>query len=161
MVSQMPHLIRADPEPTLQGQFGALCYKIDRGKLKFLLITSRRTGRWVIPKGWPIAGLTPGASAAREAWEEAGVRGLAREQCVGLYLYAKILRRGPDLPCAVQVYPVKVEALKADFPEKKQRRRRWFSPRKAAARVAEAELARILREFDPRALHPGDLNLTA
>lgn len=160
MVNQLPSRILPEPEHDTRGQFGALCYKIDRGKLKILLITSRRTGRWVIPKGWPIDGLTPGASAAREAWEEAGVKGKPREHCVGLYVYDKILRRGLGLPCAVMVYPVKVDALEADFPEKKQRRRKWFSPRKAALRVAEVELARILREFDPRVLPKGDLNLT-
>ena len=56
-------------------QYGALCWRMHRGKVEVLLITSRDTGRWVIPKGWPIAGLAPAETAAREAWEEAGVEG--------------------------------------------------------------------------------------
>ena len=42
--------------------------------LEIFLITSRRTKRWIIPKGWPIKGLKPAKTAARGAFEEAGVR---------------------------------------------------------------------------------------
>ena len=63
----------ADPTIDARTQYGALCWRMHRGKVEVLLITSRDTGRWVIPKGWPIDGLAPAQTAAREAWEEAGV----------------------------------------------------------------------------------------
>ena len=94
-------------------------------------------------------GRTPAASAAREAWEEAGVDGRGADFCLGLYSYLKLIGDGPDLPCVGLVYPVWVKSLARNFPERKQRKRKWFSSRKAAERVAEPELARILRDFDP------------
>ncbi|MEN9850080.1 MAG: hypothetical protein RL128_243, partial [Pseudomonadota bacterium] len=65
----------ADRTMVARTQYGALCWRMHRGKVEVLLITSRDTGRWVIPKGWPIDGLAPAQTAAREAWEEAGVEG--------------------------------------------------------------------------------------
>ena len=129
-------------------QFGALCWRLGPAGVEVLLITSRDTGRWVIPKGWPISGLTPEASAAREAWEEAGVEGQPDPQCLGQYCYDKGLgaERAP-LPCQVAVYGVQVAALSDRFPEKKQRRRKWFSPDKAARKVAEPGLQALLAGF--------------
>ena len=41
-------------------QFAALPYQIDRqGTVRILLVTSRETGRWIIPKGWPMKGKLP------------------------------------------------------------------------------------------------------
>ena len=95
---------------------------------------------------------TPANSAAQEAWEEAGVIGEPVERCLGVFAYNKTAQHLDELPCMVMVYPVKVKKLATDFPEKSQRRRKWFSRDKAAAKVAEPELARILRDFDPRVL---------
>lgn len=117
-----------------------------------MLITSRRSGRWIIPKGWPIEGLTPARSAAQEAWEEAGVTGKPYEKCIGLFSYQKILGEGLGLPCLVLVYPLKVKSLATEFPEVGQRRRKWFSTNEAASHVQEPELARILRDFDPKSV---------
>lgn len=105
-----------------------------------------------MPKGWPMDGKTPAQSAAQEAWEEAGVVGKPHEQCLGLYSYTKSIGDGAALPCVALVYPVRVKSLAPDFPERGQRRRKWFSPKKAAARVQEPELARILRDFDLKVL---------
>lgn len=131
-------------------QYGALCWRHGGEGVEVLLITSRDTGRWVIPKGWPIETLTPEASAAREAWEEAGVEGAADPRCLGLYGYDKGIgvERLP-LPCRVAVYPLQVETLATRFPEHKQRRRKWFSPEKAARKVAEPELQALLAGFVP------------
>lgn len=131
-------------------QYAALCYRLtDKGQAEVLLITSRDTGRWVIPKGWPIAGRSAAASAAREAFEEAGAEGEVGEDCIGLYSYAKVM--GPEVlrPCVVAVYPLRVRRMAAKFPESGQRRLRWFAPKKAAARVAEPELAELLATFAP------------
>ena len=72
----------------LRIQFAALCWRGKRGKLQVLLITSRGSKRWIIPKGWPMEGKTPAASALVEAWEEGGVVGQARGQGLGVYSYA-------------------------------------------------------------------------
>lgn len=135
-----------------QAQFGALCYRRIKSKYEVLLITSRERGRWIVPKGWPIAELGPAGTAAQEAWEEAGVTGKAVDRCVGLYTYDKVLETGTDLPVTVAVFPVEVSRLADEFPEVGQRKRKWFSAKKAASRVEEKELKRILRRFDPKKL---------
>ena len=137
-------------------QFAALCWRRRKKRVEVLLVTSRETGRWIAPKGWPIEGLAPAGAAAREAWEEAGARGRVDELCLGIYTYVKALREDGEvvggLPCAVAVFPLEVEKLARDFPEAGQRRRRWMSRRKAASRVTEPELARLIAAFDPAVL---------
>lgn len=152
---QAPIPMRSQDKRDLRTQFAALCYRIKGGKPQFLLITSRRTGRWIIPKGWPVDGMTPPESALREAWEEAGVRGRATDRCIGLFVYRKASQdqRG-GLPCAVMVYPVRVVTLEDAYPETHQRKRRWMGRRKAATKVSEPELARIIREFAPQQFKP-------
>jgi len=131
-------------------QYAALCHRRSaKGKTEILLITSRETGRWVLPKGWPMKGRSGAECALREAFEEAGVAGAASQRCIGLYAYDKILKGGLRQPCIVAVYTVQVTGLADEFPEKGQRVRKWFSPRKAAARVAEPELSTLLEGFDP------------
>lgn len=152
LIKQLPITVRASHKSDVRSQFSALCYRIVRDKPQILLVTSRKTGRWIVPKGWPMDGLTPAQCAAQEAWEEGGVIGKAQDRCLGLYSYNKVLEPYGGLPCVAMIYPVRVKSLAQDFPEKKQRRRKWFSPKKAASRVSEPELARILRDFDPRSL---------
>ena len=125
-------------------QYGALCWRMHRGKVEVLLITSRDTGRWIIPKGWPIAGLDPAQTAAREAWEEAGVEGDIASQGLGVFDYDKALGPKESVPCSVQVFGLRVAELKGKFPEKKERRRKWFAHEKAARKVAEPELRNLL-----------------
>lgn len=150
-VPQVPIDCDVPPGREVHGQCAALCWRIDRGRPRILLTTTRGTGRWILPKGWPIDGLSPAETAAREAWEEAGVQGRSRDLCLGLFSYCKATGSG-DMLCVAVVYPVKVKTLSRRFPEKGQRQRKWFSPKKAASRVQEPELARILREFDPGVL---------
>lgn len=152
MVKQPPLSIRPSDKREQRSQFAALCYRLVRGKPEILLISSRGTGRWIVPKGWPMPDRTPAASAAQEAWEEAGVKGQTLEQCIGLYSYDKEMEEGDDLPVLALVYPLRVTSLATDFPEAGQRRRKWFTPKKAASKVDEPELARLLRDFDPSAL---------
>lgn len=138
---------------SVRTQIAALCYRLVKGKPQILLITSRSRQRWIIPKGWPMPGITAAEAALVEAWEEAGVRGRIQDICIGLYGYIKVdERNGQSLPCVVNVFPLEVKALAKDFPERKQRQRRWFSPKQAAKRVAEPELQQILRNFDPHQL---------
>lgn len=130
-------------------QYAALCWRPGADGVEVLLITSRDTGRWVIPKGWPIPGLAPEAAAAQEAWEEAGVQGTVNPLCVGRYGYQKCLPGRASVPCAVAVYGLRVEDLAKTFPEVKLRRRKWFPLAEAATLVAEPELATIIARFLP------------
>ena len=125
-------------------QIAALCWRMHKGHVQVLLITSRETGRWVIPKGWPMAGLAASDAAAREAWEEAGVVGTILDMALGEYFYDKITSPVECKRCAVAVFPLQVTALKNRFPEAKQRKRRWFTASKAAGLVAEPGLAQLL-----------------
>ena len=70
MIKQLPISLRGAAKSDVRTQFAALCYRIKRGKVQVLLVTSRRTKRWIVPKGWPMEGRTPADSAAQEAWEE-------------------------------------------------------------------------------------------
>lgn len=135
-------------EQPLYSQFGAICWRLNRGKVEVLLVTSRDTGRWVIPKGWPVDNLTAPASAAREAWEEAGVEGQVSEASLGVYTYDKRRLPKPPLPCAVMVFPLRVARMADKFPERKERQRRWFPARKAARLVDEPELREIFSQLD-------------
>ncbi len=130
-------------------QVAALCWRRSRKGVRVLLVTSRDSGRWVIPKGWPMRRRTMPEAAAREAWEEAGVKGEIRPISLGLYTYRKVLDSGEMLPCAVVVYPLEVQVMVRHYPEHGQRSVRWFSPRKAAKRVREPHLASLIRDFDP------------
>ncbi|WP_068115407.1 NUDIX hydrolase [Tropicimonas marinistellae] len=151
--TKVPLSLKGDHGKGVRTQFGALCYRTVRGKTQVLLITSRTSRRWIIPKGWPIKRMAPSETAAVEAWEEAGVRGKVQDICVGLYSYTKYGEGGDsDVPCVVTVFPMRVKSLSKDYPEHKERKRKWFSPKEAARKVAEPELRRILKEFDPRQL---------
>lgn len=127
-------------------QFAALCYRLRKKEVEVLLITSRDSGRWIIPKGWPMDRLTPAEAAAQEAFEEAGVIGKAKEMVIGLYSYRKETV-DDQLPCVVAVFPLKVQKLVKDYPEMAERDRRWFPARKAAEKVREPELRQILKNF--------------
>lgn len=151
-LKQLPIIVKAARKSDVRSQFAALCYRRERGKLRVLLVTSRGSKRWIVPKGWPMDRMTPAACAAREAWEEAGVVGQPYDRCLGLYSYTKVDSSGVMLPCVAMVYPIHVKSLSDHFPEHDQRKRKWFSPKKAARKVDEPELARIIRDFDARGL---------
>ncbi|WP_156633539.1 NUDIX hydrolase [Agrobacterium vitis] len=112
-------------------------------EFEVLLITSRETGRWVIPKGWSMAKKRPHQVARQEAWEEAGVRGRVRKKPFGHYTYNKKRSQDEIVRCLVQVHLLTVSGLEGDFPEKGQRQIRWFSPEDAARAVEEPELQRL------------------
>jgi 8-oxo-dGTP pyrophosphatase MutT (NUDIX family) len=128
-------------------QYAALpyCLSIDR-RLEILLITSRRTRRWIIPKGWPIEGLTPWDCAAREALEEAGVSGEVHQESIGYYHYFKQLKNNISIPCKVEVYALRVTRRRQDWAEKDERDLRWCSVSEAVALVNEPELPDLLLE---------------
>lgn len=133
-------------------QCAALCYRTQGSKLQILLITSRGTKRWIIPKGWQVKGRTMAQSAVIEAWEEAGVIGRQHDTPLGSYGYIKIERSKTAVPCCASVFPIKVKSQKSNFPERGQRKLKWFSPKKAAQKVTEPELKALILGFDPRHL---------
>ncbi|RME15090.1 MAG: NUDIX domain-containing protein [Alphaproteobacteria bacterium] len=137
------------PKRAVRSQFGALPWRIRNGKVEILLITSRRTHRWILPKGWPMHGATPGEAAAKEAWEEAGVTGKVAEVPLGFYSYRKSHDEG-EIPIIVAVFPLRVTDFHRKWPERGQRKRRWVSRKKAAKLLSEPDLRHLLRAFDPR-----------
>lgn len=152
LAHQSPLRIGAAPKSETRTQFGALCFRRSKGKTaghEILLVSSRDTGRWIVPKGWPIHGETPAGAAAMEAWEEAGVRGKVHDICVGHFSYQKFIDEELSLPVIVGVFPIEVQRLDKNFPEADERKRKWFTPKKAARRVTEPELRQILMSFDP------------
>lgn len=146
-----PIRLASSEKRDVRTQFGALCYRIQGDKVQVLLVTSRGTGRWIIPKGWPIDGATPAEAALQEAWEEGGVEGKIMGNALGIFSYVKE-DDGTQMPCVVAVFPVKVQALKSKFPEAGQRKRKWVSRRKAAEMLDDPELRQIVAGFDPRML---------
>lgn len=150
MIKQLPISLKGARKGDVRTQFAALCYRVKKGKVQILLVTSRGSRRWIVPKGWPMDGKTPAESARQEAWEEAGVTGKPDGNCLGAYSYAKALETADDLPCIAMLYPIAVKSLAKKYPERSQRRRRWVSRKRAAKMVAEPELARMILDFDPR-----------
>ncbi|MBM7066905.1 NUDIX hydrolase [Actibacterium sp. 188UL27-1] len=151
-VAQTPITVTKGGKRDIRTQFGAICYRLVQGKPQILLVTSRTRKRWIIPKGWPADGLTPAQAASQEAWEEGGVKGKSHGLCLGIYGYVKELGPSDTLPCIVAVYPLRVKTMSDTYPESGQRRRKWFSQRKAARKVDSPELREIIDHFDPRFL---------
>ena len=129
-------------------QVAALCVEPATGRV--LMITSRGTGRWIIPKGWPMPGRTLVEAALQEAWEEAGVNAVPGPD-LGVYHYEKLQDHGFAIPVEVRVFLAEVTGLANAFPEAGKRRRLWFSPAEAAALVAEPELAALILGLSDRA----------
>jgi 8-oxo-dGTP pyrophosphatase MutT (NUDIX family) len=115
------------------------------GGHEVLLITSRETRRWVVPRGNPIAGKSPAESAAQEALEEAGIVGDVEPEAIGHYSYEKRRRLGIVVPAVVHLFRMRVREERDDWPEKAQRERRWFAAVEAAGAVHEPDLARLIR----------------
>lgn len=135
--------------PKRRLQCGAIPYRRRHdGAVEVMLVTSRETKRWVIPKGWPIGGVKPHASAAREALEEAGVVGRTDAEAIGAYRYRKRLKNGNEAPCKVEVFPLEVKSQRKRWRERDERSVRWFKLRKAAEVVQEPGLRRLLRDLD-------------
>lgn len=132
-------------------QIAALPYRTEGSAIdapvRVLLVTSRDSGRWVIPKGNLEKGLTPHGGAAIEAEEEAGVRGLVCPTSLGSFRYRKRRRNGASLMVDVDVFPLAVAQELDAWKEQSQRKRRWFSLGEAAAAVDEPDLRDLIRSF--------------
>ncbi|TNM62936.1 NUDIX hydrolase [Aliirhizobium smilacinae] len=144
------------PEKLFSGEFrqqyGALCFRriADSDAIEILVITSRESGRWVIPKGWPMKKKEPHQAAEIEAWQEAGIRGRARKKPIGRYTYLKWLDNGDVAPCVVDVFQVEALEIGKNYKERGQREIAWLSPGEAAHRVREIELKSLIIDFKPK-----------
>jgi len=128
-------------------QVAALPWRIVEGRRQVLMITSRETRRWVIPKGGRMAGKTDPEAAAIEAMEEAGVKGDIVQAPIGVFRYGKRLKSGEARLCVVAVYPMKVLIQLGAWPEAAERDRRWMSLDEAASLVHEPDLAQMILDF--------------
>jgi 8-oxo-dGTP pyrophosphatase MutT (NUDIX family) len=129
-------------------QVAALCWRMSaRQGPEVLLITSLNSRRWIVPKGWPEAELTPAENAAREAFEEAGVTGRVSAEPVGNFHYIKEKKDGGGMPCRVDVFALAVTKQLDEWPEKGARELLWLPPEEAVAKVAEPGLRQLLKTF--------------
>lgn len=146
------HACRYD-DPELPGQpvydqAGALCFRDGVQGREILLITSLRTKRMILPKGWSEPGRTLRDTARQEAWEEAGVaHGIYSVGPIGSYLYEKLSKKSDIRTCRVQVFTCQVIEMSDEFPEAGRRSLRWFKPEIAARQVREPALQGLLRYF--------------
>jgi len=139
-----------EPDREPRAQFAALPWRRDAaGQVEVMLITSRETRRWVIPKGWPIKGKTSRKSAAQEAFEEAGIRGKTSKRPIGAYAYDKRLKNGRLQHVRVAVFGLQVESEADAYPEVGQREKAWLLLTDAARLVDEPELMVLLATFKP------------
>ena len=133
-------------------QYAALPYRVAGSKLEILLVTSRRTRRWIVPKGWPVEGLQPAACASVEALEEAGVSGEVEKTPIGHYRYLKHHKSRPSEPCKVEVYALRVTQQRKSWAEVAERERRWHTVQEAAAAVDEPLLRLLILAFEEHVL---------
>ena len=131
-------------------QYAALPYRLVGRRVHILLMTSRGTRRWVIPKGWPMKGLKPQDAAAMEAAEEAGLIGRIDDRPIGSYRYLKQLADEKEIAVQVILFPMLISGQADSWKEQGQREHHWFHYRKAAALVAEPSLRKLIREFGRR-----------
>lgn len=129
----------------IYNQSGVVPFRLEKGKVQILLVTSRSRKRWVIPKGIIEPDLSPQESAQKEAYEEAGVSGKICGEAVGTYTYNKW-----GGTCTVKVFLLEVEKTLEDWSESYFRTREWMSVEEAVKRVDETELKEIIRDFIPK-----------
>jgi 8-oxo-dGTP pyrophosphatase MutT (NUDIX family) len=149
-MESQPKKSDAGQSPPPRRQVAALPYRIVAGGLEILLITSRDTGRWVIPKGGLMKKHTEAQAAAVEALEEAGLRGTVSKKPIGGYSYDKGPGASEPRVCQVKVYALAVTRQLKKFKEKGQRELQWMTQEEAAAQVAEPELSELIRSFAPK-----------
>jgi 8-oxo-dGTP pyrophosphatase MutT (NUDIX family) len=130
-------------------QFAVLPWRIgEHGAREVLLLTSRETHRWVVPKGWPMRGRKPADVASREAYEEAGLIGqVVGKRPLGNFHYEKRLAKKEAVICEVRVFLFRVEQQLDDWPERGERERKWFNANEAVPLVEEGGLAEIIARF--------------
>jgi 8-oxo-dGTP pyrophosphatase MutT (NUDIX family) len=130
-------------------QVAALPWRQGTTGIEILMVTTRTTRRWVIPKGWPMAGKTDDQAAGIEAFEEAGVRGAISSKTCGSYGYSKLNDKGKLRTLTVAVYALHVKQELAEWPESRERERRWVKLEDASKLAGEPGLVPVLASFAP------------
>lgn len=131
-------------------QYAALPFRIEEGQPKVLMVTSRETRKWILPKGRPEKKMAPDRVAAVEAYEEAGVRGRVVGEAFATFVSSKRLANGREVPCTIRVFLLEVEQELAKWPEMKERERRWTTPGEAALLASEPGLVEVMLAFSSR-----------
>lgn len=144
--------------PTAERQSGVIPYSVVGTTPLFLLITSRRTGRWIFPKGRLADGMTPWESAAREAYEEAGIEGVVDTVPVGAYRTWKT-RGVKRFAIEVEMYPFRVENQIDKWRETDERYRHWVIRSEAARLIMERRLVELVDIVTQR-VADGDTSMT-
>jgi 8-oxo-dGTP pyrophosphatase MutT (NUDIX family) len=130
-------------------QVGIIAFRVENGEVEVLLVTSRDTGRWIIPKGNIDKGFSPAKAALQEAYEEAGVRGsIVGSVPVGFYTYFKRLKCGTLVDTTVEVFLARAERQHKKWPEKKERSVAWLPVHEAIARIQEPSVAPLLHRVE-------------
>jgi len=145
-----PSQVIAVTPPKALVQYAALPYRVVDGHAEVMLVTSRETKRWILPKGRPEKRLKAHEVAAAEAFEEAGIVGTVVKDAFCHFASTKRLKNGHELPCTIKVYLLKVKKQVDEWPEKGQRERRWFTPGEAALMATEEGLIKTLLDFGAR-----------
>lgn len=150
----------ATGQPDVARQYAAVPWRMRGGFLEVMLVTSRRRGRWIVPKGWRVKGRSPSESAEREAFEEAGVIGHVGTEPIGSYHYSWPGEDGSRELRHVTVFGLHVLGTLVDWPEKGQRKRMWWPLDAACEAVAEPGLAELLRSLSSHSGSAGRSVLT-
>ena len=146
----------AKPVPRVQRprlQYGVIPYRRAEDRIEIMLITSRSTQRWIVPKGWPLARKPARDVACLEALEEAGLEGTIGKRRFGFFHYHKRLKDGSIVLCRVDVFAFEVGRQLDDWLERRERKRRWFDAQRAIKLVREDELKALIRAL-ARSLEP-------
>ena len=130
-------------------QVGMLCVRDGPDGPEVLLVRTLDTGRWIVPKGWPMKGRTLWETAAREAWEEAGATGRVDPQEIGRLMGTKRLKNGIEVPSEIVVFRMDDTRLADEYPEAGRRKRRMLPAAQAAARADMPDLADLIRRLFP------------
>jgi 8-oxo-dGTP pyrophosphatase MutT (NUDIX family) len=143
------HAMARNGDSRLLLQTGALPWRLKRGggKIEIMLVTGRGSGRWLIPKGWPIPGKSLSQSAAQEAYEEAGVRGSIDAAPIGAFRHVKQHPLIGEIEVNIYVHSLAVEEHLDDWPERGERDRSWFKLSDAAKQVDSDDLGALILSF--------------
>ncbi|WP_432286573.1 NUDIX hydrolase [Aminobacter sp. BA135] len=128
-------------------QVAAIPFRVNEGgELQVMLVTSRGTRRFIVPKGWPMKGKSGRQAALIEAREEAGVRGKALKRPAGSYCYWKRLSTS-FVHVVVTAYLIEVTEELEAWQEAGARQRAWLTPTDAAVLIDEPELSTLIRNL--------------
>jgi 8-oxo-dGTP pyrophosphatase MutT (NUDIX family) len=145
--------VTREAEGDLPIQTGALPWRLaPKNGIEVLLVTGRRSGKWTIPKGWPMPGKSLAEAAEQEAFEEAGVKGTIDPRPIGTFRHVKQLNIAGDIEVDIVVHPLWVDRQLEKWPELGQRKRKWFKPKEAAKRVDSPELSEMIRQSIKKSL---------